>query len=70
MTSLANALRVLLHLFVDDGSLALAIVAVVMLSAGLAALMPDRPLLVGIALLGGCLAILLANVMRAAQKRS
>jgi hypothetical protein len=69
MTALANALRVLVELFVDDGALAIAIVIVVTLSAALAALAPGQPLLVGIILLGGCLAVLAANVMRAVQRR-
>jgi hypothetical protein len=69
MTALANALRVLVELFVDDGALAIAIVAVVTLSAGLAALLPGQPLLAGIVLLGGCLAVLTANVLRAARRR-
>jgi hypothetical protein len=65
----ANALRVLIELFVDDGALAIAIVAVVALSAGLAALLPGQPLPAGIVLLGGCLAVLAANVMQAVQRR-
>jgi hypothetical protein len=69
MTALANALRVLVELFVDDGALAIAIVAVVTLSAGLAVLLPGQPLLAGIILLGGCLSVLAANVMRAVQRR-
>jgi hypothetical protein len=69
MTTLANALRVLIELFVDDGALAIAIVVVVTLSAGLAALLPGQPLVVGITLLGGCLAVLAANVLRAVRRR-
>jgi hypothetical protein len=69
MTAFANALRVLVKLFVDDGALAIAILAIVMLSAGLAALLPDHPLFAGIMLLGGCIAVLAANVMQAAQRR-
>lgn len=69
MTALTNALRVLVELFVDDGALAIAIVIVVTLSAALAAMLPGQPLVAGIVLLGGCLAVLAANVMRAVQRR-
>ena len=69
MTALANALRVVVELFVDDGALAIAIVAVVTLSAGLVALLPGQPLVAGIMLLGGCLAVLAANVTQAVQRR-
>jgi hypothetical protein len=69
MTALANALGVVVELFVDDGALAIAIVAVVMLSAVLAAMLPAQPLLAGIVLLGGCLAVLAANVTQAVQRR-
>jgi len=55
-------------LFVDDGSLALAILAVVVLAGVLATLMPEFPLVVGATLLFGCLGVLLANVARAAQR--
>ena len=44
MTMLATAFRMLLGLFVDDGSLALAIILIVLLSWILATLMPDMPL--------------------------
>ena len=52
----------LIGLFVDDGSLALEIVAVVVLAAMSAALLPDLPLAAGAILLFGCLGVLLANV--------
>jgi hypothetical protein len=67
MTMLATAFRMLLGLFVDDGSLALAIILIVLLSWILATLMPDMPLATGAVLLVGCLGVLLANVMKAAQ---
>jgi hypothetical protein len=68
MSALANALSVLMRLFIDDGSLAIAILAVVILSGGMAMLDPGQPLVAGIFLLGGCLAVLAANVMRAGQR--
>ena len=67
MTMLANVLRELAGLFVDDGALALAIVAVVVLAGILAALIPDVSLAAGSLLLFGCLGVLLANVLRASQ---
>jgi uncharacterized membrane protein YdjX (TVP38/TMEM64 family) len=67
MTVLANALRELIGLFVDDGALALAIVATVALAALAAALMPATPLAAGSILLFGCLGALLLNVVRAGR---
>ena len=67
MTSLVNAARWLLGLFVDDGSLALAILVIVLLSWTFSALMSDIPLAAGAVLLIGCLCVLFANVMKAAR---
>ncbi len=69
MTALVTILRALARLFVDDGSLALAIVAVIALAAGIAALAPGQPILAGLVLLGGCLAVLFGNAVTAARKR-
>jgi hypothetical protein len=69
MNMLGAVLRELLGLFVDDGSLALEIVAVVVLAAISAALMPNVPLATGAILLFGCLGVLLVNVARAARRR-
>ena len=68
MTILANVLRELVGLFVDDGALALAIVAVVVLAALVAALMPELPLAAGPILLFGCLGALLLSVVRAGRR--
>jgi hypothetical protein len=68
MSMLEAVFRELLGLFVDDGWLALAILAVVMLAAISAALIPDIPLAAGAILLFGCLGVLLANVARAARR--
>jgi hypothetical protein len=68
MTLLANVLRELAGLFVDDGTLALAIVAVVALAGMLAISMPDVPLAAGAVLLFGCLGVLLLNVARAGRR--
>lgn len=55
-------------MFVDDGSLALAILVIVLLSGIFATLMPNAPLVAGAVLLIGCVAVLFANVMKAAQR--
>jgi hypothetical protein len=69
MNVLIAVLRELIGLFVDDGSLALMILAVVMLAGILATLMPDLHLVAGAMLLFGCLSVPLANVARAARRR-
>jgi hypothetical protein len=69
MNMLGAVLRELLGLFVDDGSLALEILAIVVLAAISAALIPNVPLATGGILLFGCLGVLLANVARAARRR-
>jgi hypothetical protein len=65
MTALTNVLRELAGLFVDDGALALAIIAIIVLAGMVAMLMPDVPLAAGAILLFGCLAALLSSVARA-----
>ena len=65
MTVLTNALRELAGLFVDDGALALVIIAVVFLTGVVATLLPEVPLVVGGILLFGCLTALLSSVARA-----
>ena len=67
MTMLVTALRMLVRLFVDDGSLALAILVFVLLAWIFSTLMPDMPLAAGAVLLIGCLGVLFANVVKAAQ---
>jgi len=67
MTMLVTAFRMLVGLFVDDDSLALAIIVIVLLSI-FATLMPDLPLAAGAVLLVGSLGVLFANVMKAAQR--
>jgi hypothetical protein len=68
MKTVAAAIRELVGLFVDDGSLALAILAVVLIAGLVATLMPKFPSAAGAILLFGCLGVLLANVARAAQR--
>ena len=67
MSALISILRELAGLFIDDGSLALAILGTVALAALLAFLMPSLSLVAGAILVFGCLGVLVANVVRAAQ---
>jgi hypothetical protein len=69
MNMLGAALHEVLGLFVDDGALAVEILAVVLLAAASAALRPDVPLAAGAILLLGCLGVLMASVARAAWRR-
>jgi hypothetical protein len=69
MNTLAAVMRELLGLFVDDGSLALGVLAVVLLAAVSTALLPDLPLATGAILLLGCLGALLVNLARAVRRR-
>jgi hypothetical protein len=66
---LIAVLRELIGLFVDDGSLALMILAVVILAGILVTLMPDFQLATGATLLFGCLGVLFANVAKIARRR-
>jgi hypothetical protein len=67
MTRLAAALRALLGLFVEDGGLALAILAIVAVAGLIAVLLPGMPLAAGTVLLLGCPAALFVNVIKAAR---
>jgi hypothetical protein len=67
MNTLIAVFRELDGLFVDDGLLALTILAVVILAGISATLMPEFQLATGAILLFGCLGILVANVARAAR---
>ena len=68
MTALANGLKIIAQLFVDDGALAIAIVAVVALSAVVATLTPGPAIIAGVVLLNGCLVVLFWNVMSTVRK--
>ena len=68
MNVLIAVLRELIGLFVDDGSLALMILAVVILAGVFVTLAPDLQLAAGAVLLFGCLGVLVANVARAARR--
>lgn len=68
MSMLREIFRELASLFVDDGALALGVLATVAVAGALRALMPDAPLLAGAVLLLGCIGMLLVSVMRAARR--
>ena len=55
-------------MFVDDGSLALSIIVIVLLAWIVANLMTDMPLAAGVVLLAGSLGVLFANTVKAAQR--
>jgi hypothetical protein len=67
MKGLVTVLRELAGLFVDDGALALAIIAVCIAASIAAALVPGS-IGAGALLVFGCLGVLLANVLRAARR--
>ncbi|HEY1942605.1 MAG TPA: hypothetical protein VGH40_10835 [Roseiarcus sp.] len=68
MNALAAVAREVVGLFVDDGWLAAAIVAVVALAGLAAALVPNVYLPAGLILLVGCLGVLVANVLAAVRR--
>jgi hypothetical protein len=69
MSTLGSVFRELLGLFVDDGALAVEILAVVVLAGMSAILLPSVPLAAGSILLLGCLGVLFQNVASAARRR-
>jgi hypothetical protein len=68
MRTLIAILREVAGLFVDDGSLALAILAVVGVAAFLAIILKASALAVGLVLLGGCAGVLIENIMRTVRR--
>ena len=69
MNTLAAIVRELVGLFVDDGALALAIGAVVVVAGVAAAFAPAVPWASGSILLLGCLGVLLLIVMSAKRRK-
>jgi hypothetical protein len=67
MITLANMLRELAGLFVDDGALALAIIAVVGFAGMVVTLMPQASLAAGAVLLLGCLGVLFSSAVIAGR---
>jgi hypothetical protein len=70
MSTFTAFARQLLGMFVDDGSLALAILAMVGIAAMWGFWLDTDPLTVGAILLLGCLAVLIENVLRAKKGSS
>jgi hypothetical protein len=68
MRMLGSVLREIAGLFVDDGALALAIIAIVAIAGMAVTLMPDVPLAAGAILLFGCLGVLFSNAVRAGRR--
>jgi hypothetical protein len=68
VNAIAGLLREVVGLFVDDGALALAIVAVVVLAGLFAAFAPQLAWASGAVLLAGCLGVLFFNVMKARRR--
>jgi hypothetical protein len=68
MRALIAILREVANLFVDDGSLALAILAVVAIAAFLTIVLKASALAVGFVLLGGCAAVLIENIIRTVRR--
>jgi len=67
MITLANMLRELAGLFVDDGALALAIIAVVGFAGMVVTSMPQASLAAGAVLLLGCLGVLFSSAVVAGR---
>jgi hypothetical protein len=67
MDNLKAVAAELIGLFVDDGSLALAVLGTVLLVAVLAHVFPESPAIAGGALMLACIAILAENVLRSAR---
>jgi hypothetical protein len=68
MNTAGATLRALTRLFVDDGSLALQIVAAVVIAEILAILFPNISLAAGSVLLIGCFEVLFVSVARASSR--
>jgi hypothetical protein len=68
MKTLIAILREVAGLFVDDGSLAFAILAVVGIAIFLAIVLKASALAVGLVLLCGSAAVLIENVMRTVRR--
>ncbi|HVA12255.1 MAG TPA: hypothetical protein VNF99_03315 [Stellaceae bacterium] len=69
MSAPVAVLRELAGLFIDDGALALAILAIVACAGISGAVMPNGLVVGGIVLLVGCPGILLANVLSTIRRR-
>ena len=70
MTMIRLVLNELVGMFVDDGSLALLALILIALITAAVKLLALPPLIGGLLLLAGCLAILVESVRRAARGRA
>ncbi len=68
MTVLRIALSELIGMFIDDGSLATLCLILILVIAGAVEFLAMPPLMGGLLLLVGCLAILLYSVRRAVKR--
>jgi hypothetical protein len=68
MSALAVALREIVGLFVDDGALALAIIAVIVVAGLVTVFAPAAVWASGGILVLGCLGVLVVNVMTAKRR--
>ena len=68
MSILRDVLAELFGMFVADARLTIAILCVVAVTAGLVDLAGTAPLIGGVVLLAGCLAVLIAAVLGAARR--
>lgn len=68
MNAIKLFLRELFGLFIDDGSLALAILTVIGLAIASSFIIPNLPLITGAILLFGCVGVLLVNLAIARQR--
>ena len=69
MNSLREIARELLGLFVDDGSLAIALLGTVFVIGVLARSFPEASAILGAALVLACAVILTENVLRSGRER-
>ena len=70
MTMIRLVFKELVGMFVDDGSLALLALILIALIAAAVKLLALPPLIGGLLLLAGCLAILLESTRRAARDKA
>jgi hypothetical protein len=70
MTLLRTILAELVHLFVDDGAMALSVALLIAVIAVAVKLMMLQPLLGAILLFAGCITILADSLRRAVKRRS
>ena len=68
MKTLYGLIKELFGLFVDDGSLAVALLVVVAVAGGIAFRFENSSAAVGVILFAGSLGVLIENVLRTARK--